>query len=181
MLTYDSVDCVSAKGYHLFTMKQFRLIQLLITLGLILSIVGGSSTSPSSINKVTVSSTSKFGIGLYIIAFAGLTIFTLISSTYRTVVPIPEDRSPIAIAIAWPFVTVRLVYSSLAVFSLNRMFSITGGNVALHACMAVVEEFVVVIDYLVLGYYLQRLEPEQQGELANRVWRERRGQRNQQR
>lgn len=77
-------------------------------------------------------------------------------------------------AIAWPFIAVRLVYSILATFLNDDTFSVVGGNVAVRVGMAVVEEFVVVIDYLILGYSLQKLEPEQQGELAHRQWKARR-------
>jgi hypothetical protein len=159
--------------------KQFRLVQLLITLGLILSIAGGSSGSASGNGQVTVSTTAQVGIILYIVAFAGLTYFLLVSSSYRSSVPHQERRSPVAVAIAWPLILVRLVYSALAVFLHDSNFSVVGGKITLHVCLAVLEEFLVVIDYLILGFSLRKLEPEQQGELANRVWKDREGRRNQ--
>lgn len=173
------MDWVNIRGYELFSIKQFRFVQLLITLGLILSIAGGSSGSSSGSGQVTVSTTTQVGIILYIVAFVGLTYFLLVSSSYRSAVPIQERRSPVAVAIAWPFILVRLVYSALAVFLHDSNFSIIGGNVTLHVCLAVLEEFVVVMDYLILGFNLRKLEPEQQGELANRVWKERQARRNQ--
>jgi hypothetical protein len=160
-------------------MKQFRLVQLLITLGLILSIAGGSSGSSSGTNQITVSTTTQVGIILYIVAFAGLTYFLLLSSSYRSSVPIQERRSPVAVALAWPLILVRLVYSALAVFLHDSNFSVIGGSIVLRVCMATLEEFIVVLDYLILGFSLRKLEPEQQGELANRAWKDRRAPQNQ--
>lgn len=119
-----------------------------------------------------VSATSKAGIILYIVAFVGLTYFLVVSLGYRNTVPTQERRGPVAVAIAWPLILTRLVYSVLALFLDNNTFSIIGGNVAVHAALAVVEEFLVVIDYLILGFSLRRLEPEQQGTLAHRPWKE---------
>lgn len=155
-------------------MKEFRLLQLLITLGLILSIVGGTSTSPSENGTITVSSTSKAGVGLYIAAFAGITLIALVSFGYRKIVPRQESQILTAVSIAWPFILVRLTYSALAVFSHDRSFSIATGSVAIHAGMTVIGEFMVVVIYLFLGFKLQKLEPEQQGEVTNRQWKSRR-------
>lgn len=91
--------------------------------------------------------------------------------------PLQERHSPIAVAIAWPFILVRLIYSALAVFVNNDTFSVVGGKVSVRAAMAVIEEFLVVFDYLILGLMLHKLQPEEQGELANRAWKDRRGKR----
>jgi hypothetical protein len=170
---HRSVDWINSRGNQVFGMKQFRLVQLLITLGLILSIAGGTSGS-SSDGTVTVSTTAKVGVILYVIAFAGITFILVISAGHRTAVPIQERRSPVAIAIAWPLIFVRLTYSILAIFLHNSTFSVVGGKVGVRVGLAVVEEWLVVIDYLILGFNLQKLEPEQQGELTNRQWKDRR-------
>ncbi|PNY28453.1 Uncharacterized protein TCAP_01620 [Tolypocladium capitatum] len=165
------------QGTPVFSIKQFRLVQLLIALGLILSIAGGSSSSSSADGTVTTSNTTKAAIILYVVALAGLSFILITTSGYRSAVPIQERRIPVAVAIAWPFILVRLVYSVLAIFVQGDTFSVVGGSVPVRVGMAVVEEFVVVIDYLVLGYGLQKLEPEQQGELANRQWKDGRNRR----
>ncbi|EHK22139.1 uncharacterized protein TRIVIDRAFT_221423 [Trichoderma virens Gv29-8] len=164
-------DFVNAKGTQIFGMKQFRLVQLLITLGLILSIAGGSDGSTDSDGNVTISGTSKAAIILLIVGFAGITYFFLLSSGYKTAAPRQERHSLVAVGIAWPLILVRLAYSALAIFVHNHTFSVVGGSVAVHAGMAVVEEFLVVLDYLILGFMLHKLEPEEQGELANRAWK----------
>ena len=170
---YHSVDWINSRGTQVFSMKQFRLVQLLITLGLILSIAGGT-TGSSSDGQLTVSAMTRAGIILYIVAFAGITFILVMSFGYKTAVPIQERRSPVAIAIAWPLILVRLVYSVLAIFVDNQIFSIVGGSIGVRVGMAVVEEWLVVIDYLILGFNLRKLEPEQQGQLASRQWKDRR-------
>lgn len=60
--------------------------------------------------------------------------------------PTQERRGSVAVAIAWPLILVRLVYSVLALFLDNSTFSVIGGNVGVHAALAVAEEFLVVID-----------------------------------
>lgn len=144
---------------------------------MILGIVGGTTGSSSADGQVTVSAASKVGIVLYIVAFVGLTYFLVVSFGYRNTVPTQERRGSVAVAIAWPLILVRLVYSVLALFLDNSTFSVIGGNVGVHAALAVAEEFLVVIDYLILGFSLRKLEPEQQGTLAHRAWKEPRARR----
>ncbi|KAI0813446.1 hypothetical protein GGR55DRAFT_637780 [Xylaria sp. FL0064] len=167
-------DWVNHRGTEVFTTKQFRFVQLLVTLGLILSVVGGTSGSSSADGQIMLPATSKAGVVLYIVAFVGLTIFLLVSFGYMKAVSGQERRSPIAVAIAWPFILTRLIYAALAVFLQNSTFSILDGNVAVHVALAVVEELLVVIDYLILGFSLRRLESEERGALANRAWKGRR-------
>ncbi|KAJ6443598.1 hypothetical protein O9K51_04777 [Purpureocillium lavendulum] len=164
------VDSINSKGPSPLGMKQFRLVQLLIMLGLILSIVGGTSGSTQN-GHIEPAATAKAGIVLYFVAFAGLSGMLLAAFGYRSVVPTQERRILIAVAIAWPFLFVRLLYSTLAVFVHNQLFSIVSGSVAIHAGMAVAEEFVVVVIYLVLGISLKRLGFEDHSELASRPWK----------
>lgn len=161
----------------MFGMKHFRLIQLLISIGLILSIVGGTSGSTSPDGKVTVSGESKAGIALYLVAFAAMAALTVFTSGYRSSVPLQERHIPVAVAVALPLIFVRLLYSTLAVFSHSTMFSIVYGSVGVRAGMAVAEEFLVVVIYLALGYKLEKVAIEHQGELATRQWKQRGGRR----
>lgn len=149
-------------------------MQLLISLGLILSIVGGTSGSPSDNGTIKVATTSKAGIILYIVALAAMIVFLFHSSGYKNSIPKQERRLPVAVALAIPFILVRLVYSALAVFLNDHLFSVVGGSVVVRVCMASIEEFIVVVIYLLLGFSLEKLEISEQGELATRAWKERR-------
>lgn len=155
----------------MFTVKHFRMLQLLITLGLILSIAGGTSGTIQPDGTVKVATTSKVGIALYIVAFVALTFvyFASVSRTYC--VPAKERRVPVAIAFALPFILVRLVYSACAVFLHSHLFNIVTGNVIVLVVMAIVEEFTVVVIYILLGFTVDKLEKGSAGKIAGRKWK----------
>ncbi|KAI5456031.1 hypothetical protein BGZ63DRAFT_418066 [Mariannaea sp. PMI_226] len=165
------VDWINVRNHPIFTIKHFRLTQLLITLSLILSIVGGTSGSTSSNGTVKPATTSKVAIILFILSFVAMMGMLIVSFGYLSSVPAKERRIVMAVGVAAPFISVRLLYSVLAVFLSNKTFSVVGGSVAVRAAMAVVEEFIVVLDYLIVGYTLDRLDEHQQGELASRSWK----------
>ncbi|KAK7417299.1 hypothetical protein QQZ08_011679 [Neonectria magnoliae] len=165
------VDWIRSRETPTFSVKQFRIVQLFITLGLIFSIVGGTDGTPSSTGTIKPSTMSQVAIILYIVAFVAMVFILVISSQNRPSVPIQERRIPISVALAFPFIMVRLLYSILAVFIHNHIFSIINGNVPVFVCMAAIEEFVVVVNYLLLGFSLNKLEPGQVGDLSSRPWK----------
>jgi hypothetical protein len=163
-------DWVNTRGTPLLGVKHFRILQLLISLGLILSIAGGSSGSSTNASPST---TSKAAIVLFIVGFVGICIVWAITLPGVVVVPGPEKRISMFVIIALPFILVRLAYSALAVFVHNHTFNIIDGSVAVHAFMAVLEEFIVVGLYLILGWMLSGLNADEQGPIASRPWKER--------
>lgn len=178
-----SVDWINARSQGILTVKHFRLIQVLITVALILSIAGGSSGNTNPDGTVTVPTTSKAGVALFIVAYCAICLVLLVSMPSIGHVPTLEKRIAIGVIVALPFILTRLIYSALVVFVHNHLFNVIDGSVAVFAAMAVVEEFIVVFIYLLLGFTLEQLQPEQQGEIASRPWkgsksrrRERRGQ-----
>jgi uncharacterized membrane protein (DUF485 family) len=153
----------------MFHMLQFRGTQLIITIGLILGIVGGTnSVSPSG--TFTVQTTSKAGLLISAVAWAILTL--------RTISIIPqfsshtsEKRLAIAVIIALPFIAVRISYSLLAVFLHNHDFNLINGSVTIQVVMAVLEEFLVVIIYLIVGWKAEALPADKRGPLTSRQWK----------
>lgn len=150
-------------------MLQFRATQLIITIGLILSIVGGTN-SISPAGTFTVQTTSKVGLLLSAVAWAILTL--------RTISIIPqfsshtgEKRLAIAVIIALPFIAVRISYSLLVVFLHNHDFSLINGSVTIQVVMAVLEEFLVVIIYLIVGWKVEALPVDSCGPLTSRQWK----------
>lgn len=156
-------------------MKHFRLLQLLISVGLILSIAGGTSGTIEPDGTVKVAGTSKAGIALYIVAFVGIVLVYFISIPRIAIVSKHENRVPVAITFALPFILVRIVYSACAVFLHSHLFNIVNGNVAVRVAMAVVEEFIVVSIYLALGFLVIKLHVSDQGPIAGREWKSQRG------
>ncbi|KAK3938954.1 hypothetical protein QBC46DRAFT_291396 [Diplogelasinospora grovesii] len=167
-------DWINARSTPIFNVRHFRLVQVLITVGLILSIVGGTSSSGSDDGgSIQPSTISQVAIILYIVAVAACTGILLLSFPSLSAVPDEERALAAAVALALPFIMVRLAYSALAVFLHNSTFSIVDGNVVVWVCMAVLEEFVVVAIYLLLGFRLNRLDA--QGEILGREWKGGRG------
>src|SRR6185436_16599808 len=108
-----------------FGMKQFRLLQLLISLGMILSIAGGTSSAPDpTTGKITIPTTSKVGIILYILAFVGISLMLLFASRNAVSVPKGEHMLYGAVLVALPFILVRLAFSALAVFVHDHHFNV---------------------------------------------------------
>ena len=167
------MDWVNLRGYNILSIKHFRLVQLLITVGLILSIVGGTSSSkPAPNGTIDPSTISKVGDVLYIVAFFALLCFLLIASRWVGSAPRQERRIPVAVGLAMPLILTRLAYSTLAVFLHDKTFSVVGGSVPVRAGMAVVEEMLVAVIYVGLGFTLRKLDAHEQGELTSRPWKE---------
>jgi hypothetical protein len=146
-------------------------LQLVITIGLILSIAGGTSGTVQLDGTVRVASTSKAGIALYIVAYFGI-VFVYLTSVPRTsVVPNQERRVPVAIILALPFVLSRLIYSACSVFLHSHLFNIVTGNVAVRVATAIIEEFIVVAIYIALGFLVIKLDAHAQGPIAGREWK----------
>ena len=171
-----SVDLMNRRPHSFLSVRHFRLIQLLITLGLILSIAGGSSGQPypSDGGGIKISTSSKVGIILYIAAYAALCFICLLSTENLVQAESGEKRLALVVVLALPFIAVRLAYSALAVFVHDRDFNVVDGSVRFLVGMAVLEEFMVVVMYLVAGFAVEKLTPENLGPLVSRPWTGRR-------
>ena len=130
-----------------FSTVFLRVTQLGITIALILSIVGGtSSISPTGVYKVQT--TSKAGILLYIVCYLALGLMALLTLRNTFYLTSGETRIMWAVFIAMPLLLVRLIYSLLAIFDHSQRFSLISGSALIHALMAVVEEMLIILIYL---------------------------------
>ncbi|EFE29277.1 uncharacterized protein ARB_03848 [Trichophyton benhamiae CBS 112371] len=132
----------------------FRVVGLLVLLGLILSIVGinsqedgAMSYKPNAKSKAAICVT----LGVWVIT-VGL---AFIINGNKHNLPAGEKRLLLAVAISLPFILIRLLYSLISAFSHSRRFSAVSGNVTIYLVMAVLEEMVVVITCLGVGITLQ--------------------------
>jgi hypothetical protein len=164
-------DWINARSTSMMGVKQFRLVQLIITLGLILSIAGGASGSTDANGNIKIATTSKVGVILYILGFIAIVLVWLLALSSLSVVPSKERRLSLAVLIALPFVAVRLLYSTLAIFLHDNHFGLIHGSVIIHVCMAVLEEMIVVFIYILLGWTLDKVHPDEQGPIASRPWK----------
>jgi hypothetical protein len=151
-------------------MLYFRGLQILITVGLILGIAGGtSSISPDGTYQPQT--TSNVGAILYVLAFLALVLVALITVSKLTHAATNEKRLVWVVLLALPFILVRIVYSVISVFGKDRHFNLITGSVVIHVFMSVVEEMIVVIIYLFVGWRTEAVPASERGPIINRSWK----------
>jgi hypothetical protein len=112
-----------------------------------------SSSSISTLGKI--STLTKVGVIIFIVAWASLCILLTILAIRSSHIRRGERHLVIAVAISVPFILVRLIYSVILSFANNPRFNLITGSETINLVMAVLEEFVVVIVCLVIGLTLQ--------------------------
>ena len=135
-----------------------RLAEILITVGLILSIIGGvnAGTEYGKTGTYRPQTLSQVGLGLMIAAFALLILTILTLSKSIQYAERSERRISLAVAVSLPFLLVRTIYSALAVFANEKKFQLLGGDVTVLLCMALLQEVVVVVLYEGVGLTLKK-------------------------
>jgi hypothetical protein len=165
------VDFINARGASGLRTLHFRFIHLLVGVGLILSMVGGiSGYSVQPNGSISIPTTSKVGVILFIPAFVALILVLFVSLPLTSVVPPKERRVPVAVSFALPFIAVRLLYSVLSVFLHNHIFGLLNGSVVVWALMSVVEEFIVVAMYIIAGFFVDPLTAEERASSGFHQW-----------
>jgi hypothetical protein len=148
------------------TPRMIRLVQIVVMVGLILGIVGGSelggiiSDAIASGNlDYTMPTESVAGMGLMIAGFGLLVVASAMTATQLGTAEPGEKRILLAIGLATPFVLVRLIFSAMATFTHNRDFRSFGGTAKypdLLIGMAVVMEMCAVVILEAIGLTLQK-------------------------
>lgn len=151
-----TAEILDSNGFskHPLNHSVSRLISLVSLVGVILAIVGGVNSSTSN-NPTKIDTKTKVGVCLFVAAWLGLTIILAISAIRISAVEAGEKRLVLAVGISVPFIFVRLLYSLLGAFSKDQQFSSIKGSVTINLCMAVIEEFVVVLVLLGTGFTLR--------------------------
>lgn len=140
------------------------MLHIPILLALILSIVGGTRISSSDSSKHSSGETfTKAGVIIFLISFIAIVAFALLTVTELSSLPWGEKRSLYAVLASLPFLAVRLLYSILADFVDNSTFNTVDGNVTVQLCMAIIEEFIVLVFYLVAGFVAPALDKVMNG------------------
>lgn len=143
----------------MLTAKHFRLLHVLIIVAVILGISGGVNATIEASGTVKLPTTSKVGVILYAVAYVLIIGAYIVSVPRTSAVSSKERRVPVAITLALPLILVRLVYSLCSVFLHSHFFSLASGNAWVFGFMAVAEEFLVVLIYVLLGFFLDKREP----------------------
>ena len=96
-------------------------------------------------------------------AYVGTVGVSLITAMSLRELPMGEKRIVYAVLAALPLIAVRLLYSLLADFANNSTFNILFGNATVQLCMAIIEEMIVVVFFLVAGLLAPSFKSSPQG------------------
>ncbi|ESZ99552.1 hypothetical protein SBOR_0117 [Sclerotinia borealis F-4128] len=128
-------------------------------IALALCIVGGIREFSDSSSKISSGKTlTKIGIAIYVVVYI-VQIF-LVIITFKDYYKVPAGNARVfwAVVLANPFLAVRLFYSVMSAFTSIKSFSILDGSPLVRLFVAIIEEFVVVILYLLAGVTAPRLD-----------------------
>ena len=139
--------------------RQMKLIQIIVTVGLILGIVGGTQSSGSNTSQISSGTLNKVGLGLFLAAYVLIVLTTIILSFSISHAEPGEKRILLALALALPFILVRLINGILSVFGNDSDFNPLIGNVTILLCTSVLMEFAAVIIFEAVGLTLQKAVP----------------------
>ncbi|KAK3692429.1 hypothetical protein B0T22DRAFT_435705 [Podospora appendiculata] len=147
-----------------------RLVQLIVVVGLILGIAGGSSMSKAFSDPTKpfqLPTESKAGLALIIVGYGIIILVTLVTASHMGSVEPGEKRILLAIAVALPFVLVRIIFSGQATFGSNPDFRSFGGSAKYpdyYLGMAIIMEMVVVAIFEGVGLTLQKARARPAGQ-----------------
>jgi hypothetical protein len=148
------------KSHHTFiNTRMIKLVETVITVGLILGIVGGVHAE-STFQKTGVyhqTSLNKAGTALFILCWVAIALFTALISFSVSHADHGEKRILFAVTLALPFLLVRLIFSILSTFTTNTHFNLLTGSVTILLCVALIEEFIIVAIFMAIGVTLNRL------------------------
>lgn len=108
---------------------------------------------------------------LYVVAYVALVLVTLITAPKLLKGVTTSKRIMLAVILALPLILVRLIYSLLVVFHHGYDFNTISGSVVVWALMAVMEEILVVLIYLFVGWTSEAVPMEVRGPVASRPWK----------
>jgi len=154
-----ALENINKSHRTLINTSMLKFVELIILAGLILGIVGGVNASDDFIKTGVYQpgSLNKAGTALLIVSYVAIIIATVITFFSISHAEAGEKRLIVAVAAALPFLLVRLVYSIFSTFTHNTNFNLLKGNITILLCVALIEEFVVIIIYESVGLTLHKV------------------------
>lgn len=137
-----------------------KFIELLLLVALILGIVGGINASGDVVKNhgvYVVPTISKVGSALFILCYVAIVASTILISFAVSHAEAGEKRILTAVAISLPFLLVRLIYSVISTFTHSKSFNLLSGSVVVLVCVALIEEFIIVLVYEGFGLTLHKV------------------------
>ncbi|KAI0878435.1 hypothetical protein GGS24DRAFT_487293 [Hypoxylon argillaceum] len=131
--------------------------QLLVLVGVILAIVGGteSSSTYADTGVYNVSPLAQAGVALTIAGFALLVIATAVAGLHVASAEPGEKRLVLAVALSLPFFFVRVLYTAIGTYNPHSAFSTLTGSVNVFLGTAVIEELIIMFIVEAIGLTLQ--------------------------
>lgn len=121
-------------------------------IALILAVMGGTKEANTDASDIaTGKKYAKIAIIIFLAIYLSLSALTIITMKDVGNAPRGDKRIYFAVLVALPFLAVRLLYSFLAAFVNNKDFSVFGGKPLIQLFMAIIEEFVIVCLYTLVG------------------------------
>ncbi|KAL1870515.1 hypothetical protein VTK73DRAFT_2623 [Phialemonium thermophilum] len=149
--------------------RHIRIVQILVIVGLVLGIVGGTklgtvitdATKNGNESSYEMPSESRIGLALMIAGFGLLVVGTLIAAAKASSAVLGERRLLLANGLSIPFVAVRVAFSALSIFTKNPNFRSFGGSSSYpdyFLGMSVVMEMAAVVIIEAIGLSLQKVQ-----------------------
>lgn len=153
--------------------RRSRVIQCIhigATVSLILFIFGATretsnDSSKHSSGKVMI----KAGLLVLVLIYTILFLLAAKSASEFSKVPAGEKRILIAVLVAIPLLAVRILWAILSVFTDISTFSSTNGSAAARVCMAILEEFFIVVMYTFVGLTVPRYNASESARIEEQI------------
>lgn len=136
----------------------FRAVQLITTIGLILSIVGDTNIKiDKQTHVLAVPVETKAGIILLLLAWIAIAFIT--ARTIQCISQLAHAERPLAwvVLVCLPFILIRLVYAILSVFVNDENFSLIFPSTVVVWTLSTIEECFSVFVYLLVGFKVSKL------------------------
>ncbi|MCJ1467284.1 hypothetical protein MMC07_005908 [Pseudocyphellaria aurata] len=153
--------------------RRSRVIQTLqfgVTIAFVLFIVGATrETSSSSSKRSSGQAITKAGLVVLVAMYVILVLLAAMSASEFDGIPAGEKRILVAVLLAMPLLAVRVLWSILSVFTHIHTFSGINGSAAARVCMAVLEEFIIVVMYTLVGLTTSRYDAPEDAMLEAQI------------
>ncbi|KAI0473759.1 hypothetical protein GGR56DRAFT_648839 [Xylariaceae sp. FL0804] len=160
-------------GKAILDPRILRLVQIVVVVGLILSIRGGTDAGSdfADTGMYKTNTLIHIGVALTIVAYVLLVLATLITAANYGSVEDGEKRLLIAVGLSLPFILVRIAYSAETAYGTNPDFNTLTGNPSITLGMAIIMEMIVVAIVESFGLTLKKVPKEQSKGPLGRLFR----------
>ncbi|KIN08178.1 hypothetical protein OIDMADRAFT_48055 [Oidiodendron maius Zn] len=152
-----------------------HLIRLPLIAGIVLAIIGGitSAGTWTSSGNYPIDRLTRIGTIIIVAAFAVIVLMALGFVPRRAEAGHSDALLLDTVLASFPLILIRLIYSLLIAYVDDAAFNPLDGNAAAQGLMAVAEEAIVVILYVIAGFKISRLPKNATAKSENKSSRRR--------